>query len=83
MPARSYILTSNYIGDAWDRTIGSHPPTVLEAVTDPNVPPLPPHISWEQAKAFASSVFKGDAEALGFINQTAKDAVERYITRRG
>jgi pyruvate dehydrogenase (quinone) len=71
------------IGDAWDRVLGADRPAVLEAVTDPNVPPLPPHITWEQAKAFASSVFKGDAEALGFIKQTVKDAVESYIPRRG
>jgi pyruvate dehydrogenase (quinone) len=71
------------IGEAWDRVLGADRPAVLEAVTDPNVPPLPPHITWQQAKAFASSVFKGDAEALGFIKQTVKDAVETYIPRRG
>jgi pyruvate dehydrogenase (quinone) len=54
----------------------------LEAVTDPNVPPLPPHISLAQAKAFASSVLKGDAEALGFLKQTVKDAVENYLPHK-
>jgi pyruvate dehydrogenase (quinone) len=34
---------------------------------------MPPHISLEQAKAFTSSVLKGDAEALGFLKQTFKD----------
>ena len=70
------------IGDAWDRVLGADRPAVLEAVTDPNVPPLPPHITLEQAKAFASSVWKGDAESLGFIKQTLKDAVESYLPRR-
>ena len=51
-------------------------------MTDPDVPPLPPHITWDQAKAFASSVWKGDAEALGFIRQTIKDAVESYVPQR-
>ena len=40
-------------------------PAVLEVVTDPEVPPLPPHITLEQAKAFASSVLKGDPGAQG------------------
>jgi hypothetical protein len=35
---------------------------VLEAYTDPSVPPLPPHISFKQAKAFAASMFKGDPD---------------------
>jgi pyruvate dehydrogenase (quinone) len=71
------------IADAWDRVLGADRPAVLEAVTDPNVPPLPPHISWEQAMAFASSVLKGDAQALGFIKQTIKDAAPSYLPLKG
>jgi pyruvate dehydrogenase (quinone) len=67
------------IGEAWDRVLGADRPAVLEAVTDPNVPPMPPHISWEQAMAFASSVLKGDAQALGFIKQTIKDVAPSYL----
>jgi pyruvate dehydrogenase (quinone) len=70
------------IGAAWDQVLGADRPAVLEAVTDPNVPPLPPHITWEQARAFASSVFKGDAEALGFVTQTVKDAAESYLPNK-
>ncbi|HEX6315705.1 MAG TPA: thiamine pyrophosphate-requiring protein, partial [Gemmatimonadaceae bacterium] len=70
------------IADAWDRVLGADRPAVLEAVVDPNVPPLPPHITFEQARAFASSVLKGDAEALGFITQTVKDAAQSYLPRR-
>ena len=70
------------IGPAWDRVLSADRPAVLEAVTDPNVPPLPPHITLEQAKSFAESVLRGDAEALGFIKQTAKDAAESYLPHR-
>jgi pyruvate dehydrogenase (quinone) len=71
------------IGAAWDRALSADRPAVLEAVTDPNVPPLPPHISLEQAKHFASSVMAGDADALGFIKQTIKDAAESYLPHKG
>jgi pyruvate dehydrogenase (quinone) len=57
-------------------------PAVLEAITDPNVPPLPPHITLEQAKHFMSSVYHGDAEALGFIKQTVKDAAQSYLPHK-
>ncbi|MGE3470810.1 MAG: thiamine pyrophosphate-dependent enzyme, partial [Vicinamibacterales bacterium] len=70
------------IGPAWDRVLAAGRPAVLEAVTDPDVPPLPPHISWDQAKSFASSVLHGDANALGFLRQTARDAVESVLPRR-
>jgi pyruvate dehydrogenase (quinone) len=67
---------------AWDRALGADRPAVIEAITDPNVPPLPPHISLEQAKHFASSVLHGDAESLGFIKQTVKDMADSYLPHR-
>jgi len=70
------------VGGAWDAALSADRPVVLEAITDPNVPPLPPHITFEQAKAFMSSVLAGDAEALGFIKQTVKDAAESYLPHR-
>jgi pyruvate dehydrogenase (quinone) len=38
---------------------------VLEVKTDPEVPPLPPHISLQRARAFGSSSVKGDPDELG------------------
>jgi pyruvate dehydrogenase (quinone) len=54
-------------------------PFILEAVTDPNVPPLPPHISLKQAKAFTTSILKGEENAWDIIKQTYKDVVETYL----
>jgi pyruvate dehydrogenase (quinone) len=62
--------------------LGADRPAVLEAITDPNVPPLPPHISFEQARHFMSSVYHGDADALGFVTQTLKDAVESFLPHK-
>jgi pyruvate dehydrogenase (quinone) len=76
------VDTPERIGPAWDEALSADRPVVLEAITDPNVAPLPPHITWEQAKAFASSVWAGDADALGFIKQTAKDAIESYLPHK-
>jgi pyruvate dehydrogenase (quinone) len=70
------------IGAAWDRALSADRPAVVEAITDPDVPPLPPHISLEQAKHFASSVLSGDAGALGFITQTVKDAAASLFPRK-
>ncbi len=56
---------------AWPALAGDCP-VVLEAKTDPNVPPLPPHITLEQAKAFALSLLKGDVERGGVIRQAVK-----------
>jgi pyruvate dehydrogenase (quinone) len=67
------------IGAAWERALAADRPILIEAITDPNVPPLPPHITIEQAKQFASSVWAGDAEALGFIKQAVKEVADNYL----
>jgi pyruvate dehydrogenase (quinone) len=71
------------LGDAWDRVLHADRPAVLEAITDPNVPPLPPHITLEQARHFLSSIYHGDAESPGFIRQTIKDAAQTYLPHKG
>ena len=61
------------IGPAWDQALASDRPVVLEAITDPNVPPLPPHITLEQAKGYISALLKGDPDALGIIKQSFRE----------
>ena len=48
---------------------------MLEVVTDPNVPPLPPHITLEQAKKFTSTLLKGDPEEGSVLVDTAKEVI--------
>ena len=67
------------LGAAWDEAFRSDRPVVLEAYTDPDVPPLPPHITLEQAKAFAASVLKGDPDRGGFIKQSLKGMVDTVL----
>lgn len=54
-------------------------PVVVEAYTDPSVPPLPPHISFEQAKNFISSMIKGDTDSWDMIKNSWKGIVKDYI----
>ncbi len=57
------------IGEAWDAALASDRPVVIDAIVDPNVPPLPPHITLEQSKAFMLSVLRGDSERTGYVKQ--------------
>jgi pyruvate dehydrogenase (quinone) len=59
--------------DAWREAFAARCPVVIEFVTDPDVPPLPPHITFSQARAFMSSVAKGDANATGMIRQALRE----------
>ena len=48
---------------------------LVEAVTDPEFPMMPPHITLKEAKAYARSVLKGDPDAKHMIGETIKTAV--------
>jgi pyruvate dehydrogenase (quinone) len=60
------------IAAAWDFAFTADRPVVLEAVTDPNVPPLPPHITLEQARAYASAIMRGDSDSADIIRATVR-----------
>ena len=63
----------------WERALTATRPVVVDAHTDPEVPPLPPHITVKQAKNFVQSMAKGDSRAWRMIKQSAKEVVESYL----
>lgn len=67
------------LGKAWDEALASDRPTVLEAYTDPDVPPLPPHIRFDQARAYMSALFKGEPDAMGIIKASAKEFMDQLL----
>ncbi len=60
------------LGPAWDAALASDRPVILEVKTDPEVAPLPPHLTLAQAKAFMSSMAKGDRGAGRVLADTAR-----------
>jgi pyruvate dehydrogenase (quinone) len=70
------------IGPAWEQALAAARPVVLEAITDPEVPTLPPHITFEEAKKFTESMIKGDPHLGHMINQTLKEAVEIFLPHK-
>jgi pyruvate dehydrogenase (quinone) len=70
------------VGPAWDEALAADRPVVLEAVTDPEVPPLPPHITIEQAKALAGALAGGDPDAGAIIRQSLKQKVREFLPGR-
>ena len=67
------------IADAWEQALSSDRPVVLEAITDPDVPTLPPHITFKQARMFASALLKMDPNEGGIITQAVKGMVKGLV----
>ncbi|MBP3085074.1 thiamine pyrophosphate-requiring protein [Mycolicibacterium fortuitum] len=67
------------LGGAWDHALGADRPTVLDVRCDPDVPPIPPHATYDQAKSLVEAVLGGDEDAKGFIKQGVKQKLQQYL----
>jgi pyruvate dehydrogenase (quinone) len=67
------------VGEAWDEVLSADRPAVLEVVTDPEIPPLPPHITVEQAKHFTQAVMHGDPDAGRMIRNSLRQMLDSLV----
>lgn len=70
---------ADQLGSAWERALGADRPTVLDVRCDPDVPPIPPHATFEQARSLVHAVVGGDEDAAGFIKQGVKQKMQQYL----
>jgi len=76
------VETPDRIEAAWDEAFSADRPFVIDAVTDPEVPPLPPHITVEQAKAFMHALKGGDPNARAMMTQSFKQKILEFLPGR-
>jgi pyruvate dehydrogenase (quinone) len=70
-----YVDTPEGVGPAWDEALAADRPVVLNIKTDPEVPPLPPHITFDEAIKLTKTLRKGDPEEGGVIVGAARQLV--------
>src|SRR5919199_2738214 len=76
------VESPDEIEGAFDQAFSADRPFVVDAVVDPTVPPLPPHIRAEQARALVSALRKGDPEGRGVIAQSFKEKILEFLPGR-
>ncbi|MCA7924369.1 thiamine pyrophosphate-requiring protein [Burkholderia cenocepacia] len=78
-----YVDDPEQLGAAWDEALASDRPVVLEVKSDPEVPPLPPHVTLQQAKHFAETLVKGDPREGNVIVETARQVLSAVLPGNG
>jgi pyruvate dehydrogenase (quinone) len=58
---------------AWEEAFASDRPVIVEMVTDPNVPPLPPHVSSKQLRHYFKALIERDPQAIEIVKASAKE----------
>jgi pyruvate dehydrogenase (quinone) len=69
------------VGGAWDRALSAGRPCLLEMITDPEVPPLPPHIRFEQASGMAKALMSRDPAAKQMVTESLKGKLAEFVNR--
>lgn len=64
---------------AWNMVLSADKPALLEALVDPTVPPLPPHITLEQTANYLKALAKGDPDRGRLIIQSIKQKIADYF----
>ncbi|WP_410649642.1 thiamine pyrophosphate-requiring protein [Amycolatopsis sp. cmx-4-54] len=70
------------LGEAWDVALSADVPTVLDVRCDPEVPPIPPHATFEQVKAMTEAVLKGEPDAWHLVAQGIKTKMQELLPSR-
>ncbi|HDR9056240.1 thiamine pyrophosphate-requiring protein [Burkholderia vietnamiensis] len=78
-----YVDDPEQLGAAWDEALASDRPVVLEVKSDPEVPPLPPHVTLQQAKHLAQALVKGDPREANVIVETARQVLSAVLPGNG
>ncbi len=73
-----YVDHPDQLGRAWDEALSADRPVILEVRTDPNVPPLPPHISAKDARNFLHSLIR-EPERGSVIRNTAREVLASIL----
>jgi pyruvate dehydrogenase (quinone) len=67
------------VGPAWDRALAADRPVIFDAVVDPNITQLPPHITLEQAHNMFSAMAKGDPDRGHVIKDTFRSVMATIL----
>jgi len=71
------------VGPAWDSALRAGRPAVLDVRTDPSIPPIPPHATFEQAKDAAAALIKGDENRRSVLVEGVKTKVQEFLPGAG
>jgi pyruvate dehydrogenase (quinone) len=70
------------VAEAWDNALAADRPAVLDVRTDPNVPPIPPHATFEQMKYATEALLRGDEDRWGVVREGIKTKIQEFLPHR-
>ncbi len=76
------IKDPDELADAWREALSADRPTVMDVYTDPDMPPIPPHATWDQFKSATKAVLGGDEDTVGFVKVGLKTKAQEFLPHK-
>ncbi len=76
------VESPEQIPTAWQQALAADRPFVIDAVTDPEEPPLPPHITLEEARKFMSSIQAAPGDGLAGAVNAVREKIDEFVPGR-
>ena len=70
------ISAAEQVVPAWEAALAADRPFVIDAVVDPTIFAVPPHVTFEQTKNYLAAILKGDREAASFVEADGQLTLE-------
>lgn len=70
------------VAPAWERAFAARRPVLLEARTDPNVPPIPPHLTLKQMNSYLKSLVRGDPDRRELLAASIREMASAILPRK-
>ena len=92
IPAMSYAAWAELIGlkgikvtaadqleDAFNAAFAADRPAIVDVMTTPDEPPMPPHVTFDQAKALTSSVLADPSQGIAGAKEGIREMIHELI----
>jgi len=73
---------SSQIADAWREAFAADRPVIIDAMSDPEEPPIPPHITFAEMEAIAKSVALAPKEGIPGAIAAAREFAHEFMPGR-
>ena len=73
---------SDQIEGAWREALSADRPVIIDAMTDPEEPPIPPHVSFAQMAAMTKSFVSAPKEGLPGALSAVREFAQEYLPGR-
>ncbi len=70
------------LGAAWDEAFNADRPVIMNVYADPNVPPLPPHITFKDARNFVTMMLS-EPELGSVVKNSVKQVLASVLPGKG